>query len=391
MIDRSVIAFLLSTVAILINDPGMAELAPGLPEFEVPQHIHANLGASVPETPPGEWVEILRLQSGAIRRVSIGWRRGAGPYVPIPGASIEIGELLKEPPAKKNGDATKVDAALDDQRLTDPGKWALDVATGRWRAGIEWAKKNGPVIDVQLQCWAIDPKKNVLGIIKGAISAKRINLTGEGGGYLDGPAPGTTEYMNLALLSALLKSYENQNNAWDGVAKTFVSIGGVMQTTIGITEGAIKLKDSAATGQDNARQGDRDFYLELAKLKMTGDGIDKAITELAPIAKTFAENWRPGGALKSVSKIAGQLMASLNKDQKEKFESAGIGELFQDLLTALEKLVECKDDQAAAQNIITAILPALERSQKLIGGILEKEQRDLMVGLIEAAGLVTKG
>ena len=121
-----------------------------------------------------------------------------------------------------------------------------------------------------------------------------------------------------------------------------------------------------------------------------GDGVDKAITQLAPIAKTFAENWRPGGTLKSVSKIAGQLMASLSKDQKAKFESAGIGELFQDLLTALEKLVECKDEKSAAQAIITAILPALERNQKLIGGILEKEQRDFMVGLIEAAGLVTK-
>lgn len=353
-------------------------------KFEIADHLHANFGAVALESPPGEWVEILRVHSGAVRRVTLSWRRGSGPYVPIPGSTLELPDLLE---AKKSDD--EADKPAPDQRLSDPSKWALDVATGRWRVGVEWAKKNGPVIDVQLAAWAYDQKKGQLSIIKGAISAKRINLTGEGAAWMDGPAPGTPEYLTLALLSALDKKDERMNQQIDAITGHYSKVGEVLNVVVDVGRRLLDEKNNGSMAAAFDRAADRGFLLEMMKLRMMGEGIDKALAELVPVAKEFATAWAARPKDQSPSRIASELLASITDEQRGKFKAGGLAELMSDVEQALQKIADAKDDLMTIRNVLNVILPAMHREQRAMGPLLTEAQRTGFVALVRAAGLET--
>lgn len=321
---------------------------------------------------------MLRVHSGAIRRVTISWRRGAGPYVPIPGATVEFGELLKKEPDEK-GDGKP----QPDQRLSDPAAWALDVATGRWRAGVEWAKKNGPVIDAQLSGWAYDSKKGTLSIIKGCVSAKRINLTGEGANWMDGPAPGTTEWMNVQLLLALNEKDKRINEFIERIGGHYQNIGNTIQANNQLT---MSIAQNIGEGIANGGQSDRQFYLELAKINMMGEGINKSIDQGIPVLRDLVNAWQPGGGNQEIPELAKKLYESLTTQQRDTAKEMELGDLWNDLISGLEKLVETGADKQAAQNILGAVVPKLFQKQDELEKILTEEQRAIVVALIKAAG-----
>ncbi len=361
-------------------------------ESENVDHLDANFGAIALESAPGEWVEICRVHAAAIRRVTIEWRRGSGPYVLIPGATLELPEALAVAKPKKGANgATKdeTEEVLTDLRHGDPAKWALDLANGRWRIGIEYAKKNGPVIDVRLAAWHFDTKKSQLCVIKGGLSAKRINLSGEQAAWMDGgTAPGSMESMNIKLLAALDRKDLRMNEQHAEVTKNLQAIGGLIRENVSLAHMLMQDRggDSMVIAMD--RQADRAWMLDMYKLQMTGEGITKAIDEIVPIAKTFAENWKPATVeLDPVSKIAAELLETFSDAQKAKFVASSLGDLYGDLMSALKAIADCENKTDQAQEILKKVLPALEKHQNTIGPFMTGQQRAGFVSLVKASGL----
>jgi hypothetical protein len=144
--------------------------------------------------------------------------------------------------------------------------------------------------------------------------------------------------------------------------------------------------DSMVIAMD--RQADRDWMLNMYRLQMTGEGITKAIDEIVPIAKTFAENWQPAAAeLDPVSKIAAELLETFGDDQKAKFEGSSLGDLYGDLLSALKAIAECENKKDEACEILKKLLPGLEKHQNTIGPFMTGQQRAGFVELVKASGL----
>jgi hypothetical protein len=275
-----------------------------------------------------------------------------------------------------------------DPRISDPSKWALELAAGRWRVGCDWAKKNGPVIDVRLCAWAFNEKKGALEPIKNAASAKRINLTGETANWMDGPEKGSPEWMCVMLLGALDKKDQRINETLDKIAGHYDRVGGVVDSCVSLSQQLINERGSGNMHGYMDRQSDREFMLEMMRVQMMGDGIKHAVDQLAPVARDLATAWAPKPEeLDPVSKIAAELLETISDDQREKMKAAEVGELLEDLEKALKTIAESENNLELARNVLGAILPALKKHQNAIGTLMTGQQRAGLLALVKASGI----
>lgn len=360
-----------------------------LPEFEDPTHLHAILRGTgaVAESPPAEWVEGLKIHAPQIRRIVINWRRGSAPYTPIPGATLELPEIVK-PPKKKDGE--EMTEVVSDGRLIDREQWAKDMARGRWAVAVEWAKKNGPVIDAQLVLFGHDRKKGIILPLKGGVIACRVNLTGEQSAWMDGHP--TTEAVLLTLVDKLTshidKRDERTNHLLDEIAKHYGAIGGMIGGVVTSFQMAMAMKESSLTGASSERAADRAFMVEIAKIRATEQSVNKAVSEIGPAVREVFKGWTGPRAAPPHQDIAAQLLSTINDTQREAWKQAELAELLLDLESML-KQVSATETVETAVATIRKLAPRLIAAQDVIGNLLTQEQRNMALELLSLPGVFT--
>lgn len=350
-------------------------------EYEDSRNLHAILqGTSGPgNEPPAEWTEALKIHATRARRISLGWRRGAAPYSPIPGATLELPELA----SIKEGEAPEA-------RREDPHGWARELARGRWSVAVDWARKNGPVIDVQLQIWGYDPKKGQFQVLKGGAIAKRVNLSGEGAQWMD---DGSTVERTLAslvdrLLTRLDEKDQRMNEAWGMVRDHYDAMSRVSTGALEAFQRAMDLREKTAGQASGERAAERAFLVELAKVRSTEQAVNNTVSQMAPVLRDLAAAWAPAGGAADHQETARQLLETIDDEMRERWEKAGFSDLLTDIKSALENVAASEKLESAVASM-RAIAPTLVRHQNDIGNLLSPHQRGLVVKLLQLPGVTS--
>lgn len=292
-------------------------------------------------------------------------------------------ELAEVVVVKKGGDEV-----IPDQRSTDALMFARENAKQRWSVAIEWAKKNGPVIDVQLQLWGFDKKKGVFAILKGGAIAKRVNLTGEGAAWMDDGQ--TTERIMLVLIDKLIaaldKKEERSNEKDEAIAKHYGNIGTVVSGTLSIFQNAITMRDKSAGSDAQARVANQNFMLELAKVRAMEQGVNKAVSEIGPTIREVFSGWTPSANAPPHQELAKKLLDSVTDQQREQWKAAKFDELLTDLESALRQ-IQASETIESAVATMKAVAPKLIAHQDAIGNLFTQTQRNVMLQLLDLPGV----
>ncbi len=335
------------------------------------------------EGTPGEWVDALKLHATRVRRIALAWRRGSAPYTPIAGTVVELPEVIAK--KKKDDDDETV---IGDERTTDADKWARENAKQRWAVAIEYAKKNGPVIDVQLQLWGFDKKKGVFAILKGGAIAKRVNLTGEGAAWMDDGQTTERVLLTLAdkLIAALDKKEQRSNEKDQAIAEHYKNIGAVVSGTLSAFQVAMTMREQSAGSNVQAQQVQQNFMIEIAKIRAMEAGVGKAVSEIGPTIREVFSGWTPGGNSPPHQELAKKLLDSITDPQRESWKVAGFDELLADLESALRQ-IQASESLEAAVATMKAIAPKLIASQDAIGNLFTQAQRNIALQLLDLPGV----
>lgn len=350
-------------------------------QFEDPAQLHAVFhgNSAAHQGPPQEWVDALKIHSTQVRRIAICWRRGSAPYTPIPGAVLELPEVLK-----KTGDQE-----VPDERTTDAKRWAEENARQRWAVAVEWAKKNGPVIDCQLQLWGFDKKKGVFKILKGGAIAKRVNLTGEGAAWMDDGA--TTERVLMTYIDKLIehncKLLDRATAKDDAIAKHYANIGNVVSGTLGVFQTAMQMREQHGASNLAFWQAKQNYMIELAKIRATEQGVTNAVNQIAPTLKDIFSGWTMPREAPPHREIAEKILRSVTDSQREQWKAAGFGDLIADVESALRQVQSSESVEAAAATL-KKIAPTLVANQDSIGNLLTPQQREWILLLLGLPGVV---
>lgn len=345
--------------------------------YERNDAIDANLGLNTtPNKAPQVWAEKCTGLADKIRRVIVNWRKGSMTYQAIPEATFDV-------PILNDKDGGESDTDL---RHSDLGAWGWEIAGRAWGYALEWAEKNGPIIDAQIVLCGWDEKTGMFRPLKGGTSARKCP-------HDYNSARGLAELREDhrdKVIDRLLEALDRRDLRVERMADKFVGMAGgiekIMGIAFGVSEHAITISNSVSEAASREKQAERDFVREIVRMRTTGETIKYAISEVAPELKDIFNGFGPSAA-GSYKVSAQELLKSITNEQREKAKLAGQSELIADMESILRKIVDgATDDESRA--MLFSIGPRLNEAQAVIGPILTERQRSLVLALLKKAGLL---